>query len=115
MDGSGWSVFIYWEERSPTAHECAWIEFVLGFHFLFRSAGSCHLEIYLQMPSSPGGVGVGGPWTGVCRPRAMLPNLACISSKSGFGLLSALLQSRTWVLAFLGPGKNWRRLCVGKT
>lgn len=66
-----------------------------------KSICRCHLPL--------GGVAGGGRWIGVRRPRAMLPNLACISSKSGFGLLSALLQSRTWVLAFLGPGRNWRR------
>ena len=64
----------------------------------------------------PWGWGLGGgPWTGVLRPGAMLPNLACISSKGGFGLLSALLQSRTWVLARFRPGRTWRRLRMGKT
>lgn len=74
VDGSGWSVFIYWEERSPTAHECAWIEFVLGFHFLFRSAAELPPGNLLQMPSSPGGWGWVDLGLEFAGPEPMLPN-----------------------------------------
>ena len=53
----------------------------------------------------PWGWGLGGgPWTGVLRPGAMLPNLACISSKGGFGLCLPFSSPEFGYLLFFGLG-----------